>query len=83
MDCVNIKDQLLTFLVQRYHAAPGGSFCYAPGVPFFGNYLKELPRYQVIKTRIAANSVLAIGEIAYATRITTRFALPNDRGDLY
>jgi hypothetical protein len=58
MDRVNNKDQLLTFLAQRYHAhaAPGGSFCYAPGVPFFEDCLKELPRYRVAKTGIAANA---------------------------
>jgi hypothetical protein len=58
------------YLAVLQSLAPGGSFCYAPGVPFFEEYLRALPGYPVTKTRIAPPTVLDIGEIAYATTIT-------------
>ncbi|MCB0154297.1 MAG: hypothetical protein KDF65_05825 [Anaerolineae bacterium] len=48
----------------------GGSFCYAPGLPFFEESLAQTGRYTLTKTTIAADRSLGIGEIFYAMKVT-------------
>jgi hypothetical protein len=50
--------------------APGGSFHYAPGLPFFEEHLEVLPGYNVEKAEIAAPALHGVDEVAYATKVT-------------
>lgn len=50
--------------------APGGVFCYAPGLPFFEGTLIRMPQYTLTKIAIATPTMPELGEIAYAAQIT-------------
>lgn len=62
-----------TYLAILNSLRPGGSFCYAPGLPFFEPHIHALSRYRVEQMPITASHLPAsLRAIAYAVKVTKR-----------
>ncbi|HMQ54051.1 MAG TPA: class I SAM-dependent methyltransferase [Anaerolineae bacterium] len=47
----------------------GGTFCYAPGLPFVEHHLEKVAGYSISKTVIEADQILGIGEVFYSVKV--------------
>jgi hypothetical protein len=47
-----------------------GTFCYAPGLPFFEDHIIRTAEYSVCRTTLSNDDLPGIGELAYSTKIS-------------